>query len=517
MREFNAEGPCDPERHYTVMREALVRKGLDKVEKGKYFTIFAPRQAGKTTYFQLLIRQLQNSVYLPLWISFEDLAEASKEEFYRALSRDLRMKLARAGVHVEVKISDQFSLYQFFIDLREKNVLLVLIIDEFDGVPEAMVNSLMHTFRKMYHEKEYHSLHSLILVGVRNITGVVLDQASPFNVADELEVPYFTRDEVRELIGQYEAESGQRFEKRVIDKLYENTLGQPGLVNAMCRELVERFCTDRKKPVDMLCFRDMLDYFLTKRIDKNISNIVSKAMQQKEFMLKVLFSEEGIPFHIYDERIKFLHANGVVAKDANDMVDVSIPIYKNALLAAFRPLFNGETVEYVSPRERFEDFLTKDGLDLDKIIRHYIQYVQRRGFRAFDTENLKESACHYSFDAYIHFFIQRVGGKTYMEVPTGRGRMDTLIVYRDKSYLVEVKRWTDPGYFERGKRQLARYAKSEGLDEAYYIVFSGQHREDDTLYQVEDIDGVKIYTYIVRTNFEQASRQRRSKSEAKKK
>jgi len=514
MREFNAEGPCDPERHYTVMREALVRKGLEKVEKGKYFTIFAPRQAGKTTYFLQLLRTIARTraeVYCPVWVTVEGLRNTGPK-FMSYFKTRFQTRIGDASIRRIVEDSrlekpvDLDSLMRKI--LQETRKKIVLVIDEFDALPDDLVGEMMHLFRSMYHERDVHSLHSLILVGVRNITGVVLDQASPFNVADELEVPYFTRDEVRDLIGQYEAESGQQFEKRVIDRLYDNTLGQPGLVNAMCRELVERFCTDRKKPVDMRCFRDMLDYFLNKRIDKNISNIVSKAMQQKEFMLKVLFSEEGIPFHIYDERIKFLHANGVVSKDANGMVDVSIPIYKNALLAAFRPLFNGEVTEYVSPRERFEDFLSKDGLNLDKIIRHYIQYVQRRGFRAFDTENLKESACHYSFDAYIHFFIQRVGGKTYMEVPTGRGRMDTLIVYRDKSYLVEVKRWTDPGYFERGKRQLARYAKNEGLAEAYYIVFSGQHREDDTLYQVEAIDGVKIYTYIVRTNFEQASREK---------
>lgn len=58
MREFNTSGPCDPAQHYTVMREALVAEGCRLVEKGRYFTIFSPRQAGKTTYFQLLFRQL---------------------------------------------------------------------------------------------------------------------------------------------------------------------------------------------------------------------------------------------------------------------------------------------------------------------------------------------------------------------------------------------------------------------------------------------------------------------------
>lgn len=58
MREFNVTGPCDPERHFTVRRQELIRLGMAKVEAGRYFTIFAPRQAGKTTYFLELLREI---------------------------------------------------------------------------------------------------------------------------------------------------------------------------------------------------------------------------------------------------------------------------------------------------------------------------------------------------------------------------------------------------------------------------------------------------------------------------
>jgi hypothetical protein len=44
MREFNTSGPCNPALHYTVMREALIAEGEEKVRKGRYFTLFAPRQ-----------------------------------------------------------------------------------------------------------------------------------------------------------------------------------------------------------------------------------------------------------------------------------------------------------------------------------------------------------------------------------------------------------------------------------------------------------------------------------------
>jgi len=511
MREFNVSGPCDPQLHFMIRRESLIREGLAKINEGKYFTIFAPRQAGKTTYFLELLREVERTAgaqYLPVWVTVEGLRHAGSD-FFAVFKERLSDRVRDAKIRAIIENANLEKMLHFDSLMRkihrETQRKLVFGLDEFDAIPDDRISEIVHVFRGMYHEHDVHSLHSLLLVGVRNLSGVVLDYASPFNIANELEVPYFTKAEVEELIGQYEQESGQAFQKKVVAKIYENTLGQPGLVNALCRELLEKYCTDRSKSVDMTNLRRVLNYFLTERIDRNISNIVSKAQAHKEFMIKALFEEAPIPFLIYDEQMKFLYSHGVIAKDPTGSVDVPIPLYKNALIAAFRPRSNGETKHYTSPSERFEEFYSVKGFDIDKIIRHYTHYVRRRGFRAFDTENLKESACHYSFDAFINFFIERLGGKTYMEVPSGRGRIDTLIIYQDKAYVIEVKPWSDVFYYQKGKRQLAAYAKSEGLPEGYYVVFSSRHRESDTLLEQEEIDGVKIFTYVVRTNFERPS------------
>jgi len=511
MRKFNVEGPCDPQLHFMVKRETLIQAGMAKVREGKYFTLFAPRQAGKTTYFLELLRQIEHiegSPYLPIWITVESFGYAGSD-FFAALKERLKDRTSDTSVRAIIESYNLDKMLHFDSLMRkiyrETQRKLVLVIDEFDAIPYDRISEIMHVFRSLYHERDVHSLQSLILVGVRNLSGAVLDYASPFNIADEIEVPYFSKAEVEGLIGQYEQESGQAFQKKVVAKIYEGTLGQPGLVNALCRELVENYCTDRSKPVDMAGFRALLDYFLRKRIDKNISNIVAKAKQHKEFMLKVLFDENEIPYTVDDEQIKFLHVNGVI-EDVGGIVDVPIPLYKNRLINAFRPLINGETAYFDNLPERFDEFYgAEGGLNIDKIIRSYIHYVQRRGFHAFDTENLKESAYHYSFDGYINFFIKQLGGETFIEVPSSRGRIDAMVIYQEKTYVIEIKRWSGPFYYQKGKRQLAAYAKSEGLPEGYYVVFSSRHRESDTLLEQEEIDGVKIFTYVVRTNFERPS------------
>lgn len=74
------------------MRQALMAQGIDKVKKGRFFTLFAPRQAGKTTFFQQLIPKLTES-YTPIWITLENLATVDKPEFYQDIEEQLQEEL----------------------------------------------------------------------------------------------------------------------------------------------------------------------------------------------------------------------------------------------------------------------------------------------------------------------------------------------------------------------------------------------------------------------------------------
>ena len=102
-------------------------------------------------------------------------------------------------------------------------------------------------------------------------------------------------------------------------------------------------------------------------------------------------------------------------------------------------------------------------------------------------------------DGFIHFFIQRLGGDTLVEVPSSRGH----------KYVIETKRFTDDTYFEQGKHQLVDYLQAEGLADGYYVVFSNKHSANDTLFTSESIDGKHVHTWIIRTDFAPASRYRK--------
>ncbi|GAK57271.1 hypothetical protein U27_04236 [Candidatus Vecturithrix granuli] len=514
MRYFNTSGPCDPRKHYTLLREPLLRQGKVKVENGRFFTIFAPRQSGKTTYFQLLLQELK-TMYTPLWISCENQATSSKDVFYQDMERQLRQELAKSGISFDGAITNKDELEAFFEQSSQLQANpFVLVIDEFEGVPQIVISELMHTFRRVYHRRDHSRLQSLILVGVSSVAELVVSSASPFNVVDELEIPYFTCEEVHELIQQYVTETGQVFDAEVIKAIYDNTHGQPGLVCGLCQHLVEQVVTDRKHPVTMDHFYKTLQHFLTERFDKNIINIVQKARSKQDFMLRLLFQETPIPFSVHHPDIAYLYAHGVV-QNVNNHVEIGVPLYQKAIIIAFRPLINGEADFYFTAKDTFGEYVTAEGLNLHAILEKYRQYIRKRGYQAFDTAHLKEAAWHYSLDGFINFFLDILEGQTFIEVPSGRGRTDILILHRNRKYIIETKVFTNNAYFQKGKRQLAEYLQSEGLNEGYYVVFSSKHSEADQLDFVEEVNGKRIYTYLICTQFERAT-DKHKPSEAKK-
>ncbi len=73
-----------------------------------------------------------------------------------------------------------------------KDRKLVIIINEIESMNPGIFGQFLHTIRNLYHIRHKHCLKSVILVGASNIVGVLQDNASPFNISDNLNVPYFT-------------------------------------------------------------------------------------------------------------------------------------------------------------------------------------------------------------------------------------------------------------------------------------------------------------------------------------
>jgi AAA-like domain len=517
MRYFNTSGPNIITEHYTLARLNLIEAGKKLVRNNRYFTIWAPRQTGKSTYFQLLATALEQEGYKVAYINFENYKSGDLYSFLYEFHAQLK---AFWGINFE-----DSNLQNTFSRITEiKDQKLVLIIDEVEGINPEYFGDFLHSIRSAYHSRTKHGLKSVILVGVSNIVGVVQDNASPFNIADNLNVPYFTDEETLDLLGQHEAETGQLFDPSVKAKISEITANQPGLVNGFAWKLVE---THPNKPViEYADYLDVEKWYLRRNLDKNIANIINKGNKHKNMLQRLLFTDVQIPFQIYQENIKELYVNGIITYDKEDNVIFRVPLYQKCLHAAFYPYLNGESTRIQKNIESKKYFDANDVLNLDKVIEEYQVYAQKRGFQFFREQDehgnytsIQEAALVYSFETFINAFLGVVGGHSYLEAHVALGRTDILINVNGHEQVVEAKVYKNITQFADGKAQLAYYAQHLGLKKGYYLVFADTEVTHSEVLEADElIEGVQIKTYLVRYELDKDfTLPRKKKAVAKKK
>ena len=496
MRYFNTSGPNNPSQHYTLMRPQLIVEGLDKIERDRYFTIWAPRQTGKSTYFRLLSDKLQTRGYKVAHINFENYKDATLKVFLNTLTDELTKYWQRDFKGLALQ-----EIFQKISNINDDRY--VLIIDEVEGINADFFGQFLHSIRNVYHSRADHALKSVILVGVSNIVGVVMDNASPFNIADNLNIPYFTDEETAELLGQHETETGQLFDPSVKAKISDITANQPGLVNGFAENLVQN---NPQKPI--LDYNDYLrieDWYLTEAMDKNVSNIINKARQYRPFVERLLFTETQIPFQINREVIKVLFVNGIIKKDPQGFVTFWVPLYQKCLHAAFYPYLNGEQIR-IQQNIKISDYFTAEGtLKMSKVIEKYKEYALRRGFYYFldkdekgRVQSIKEAALMYSFETYINAFLGVVGGRSYIEAHINLGRTDMIININGHEAVIESKVYQNITEFNKGKEQVAYYAIRMGLKTATYLVFKNSEvTHEDVIENVDIVKDVTVTTYLI--------------------
>jgi hypothetical protein len=497
MRYFNTSGPNIIEQHYTLQRLDLIEAGKKMVYENRYFTIWAPRQTGKSTYFQLLATALEQDGYKVAYINFENYKAGDLSSFLYEFHAQLKVFW---GVNFED--SDLQNTFSRITEIKDQK--LVLIIDEVEGINPEYFGDFLHSIRSAYHSRTKHGLKSVILVGVSNIVGVVEDNASPFNIADNLNVPYFTDQETLDLLAQHETETGQLFDPSVKAKISEITANQPGLVNGFAWKLVDNH--PNKPVIDYSDYLIVERWYLTQSLDKNVSNIINKAKKHREFIERLLFTDVKIPFQIYRDHIKELYVNGVITYDKDNFITFHVPLYRKCLHAAFYPYLNGESDRIQGNIEVKAYFNDDNILNLDKVIQEYKAYTQRRGFQFFREQDengnyisIPEAALVYSFETFINAFLGVVGGHSYLEAHVALGRTDILINVRGHEQVVEAKVYKNITQFNDGKAQLAYYLNHLGLKKGYYLVFVNTDvTHSEVIEGDEPIEGVQIKTYLVR-------------------
>ena len=404
------------------------------------------------------------------------------------------------------KITNYLTFDKFFRDFHEQLPRKVfLIFDEFDGIPQKALKSFLHTLRQIYHEKKlypnHNYIHSVGIVGVKSIAQLDFDHTiSPFNIQDQFSLSNFTVEQVAELYGQYTQDVGQLFATSVIELIHEKTAGQPFLVNRLGQILTEELEIPKSEAISIKHFQEAYVRLLgdeNTHFDTLVKNIRLEP-EFKNILIDIIAGQKEKTFNRRDENVQSLVTFGVL-KEKEGLCVIDNPVYQSIIIDAFTPFINGVEDKYLSEdAEDFTDYLSESGkIQMDELISNFCDFIRRAGYKILEVpETPKEFVGQYLLLAYLDLFIRKIVGHLYPEVPTGRGRMDIILLYRDEKQIVETKLWRGEKRYQSGKKQLVEYLLKEGVKRGYYIVF-GYRQVPECRYESDLVDGKEIISYCI--------------------
>ena len=520
MRVFNTDGPIRPDEHYCVPPlERLDLKGVyELIRLKKYFVLHAPRQTGKTTALWALRDRLNEGAAGDLRCVYANLevGEAGSQDTERAM----RAILAELSGNA-LLLGDRFpqGAYEDILaragpDMALKTLLmqwaaadsrpLVLLLDEVDALVGNTLLSVLRQLRAGYGRQPRHFPQSVVLCGLRDVRDYRLQfdpdrpspaGGSPFNIkAESLRLGDFDEAQIRALYAQHTEDTGQEFEPAALEAAWEQTQGQPWLVNALARQACFRSEAgrDRSRPITAENILEAREVLILRR-DTHLDQLAAKLQEDRvRRVIEPMLS--GGRGRATQPDIQYARDLGLIARDAPTRI--ANPIYREVIPRELSQTAQEELT--VEPAW----YVADDGsLDVPKLLAGFQEYFRENSEHWMGRFDYAEAGPQLLLQAYCHRVVNS-GGRIEREYATGRGRMDLLLEWprgegRRDRFVVECKvlhRGRETTERE-GLEQTAAYMDRSGAKAGHLVVFdrSAERSWGEKIYRREaEQDGFPI-------------------------
>jgi hypothetical protein len=530
MRRFNTAGPTVAADHYCL--DPLQRINLDGIlsliAEKRYFVLHAPRQTGKTTCLLALMRYLNAAgTYRAVYFNVEA-AQTARNDVEAGMRAIISTFVARLDISIGDKsmlgrvgkLVDEYGGHAVLQQvLREwtqsdPSCPTVLMIDEIDALVGDTLISVLRQLRSGYADRPEHFPISVILCGVRDVRdyrihsggGEIITGGSAFNIkAESLQVGNFSQLDIRNLYAQHTAETGQPFDESIFDKLWDDTAGQPWLVNALgewlCFKLPEG--KDRSRPITLELYQQAREALIRSRAT-HLDQLTDKLREDRvhRVIARILAGDTDIEGVATDD-LQYVQDMGLVTLDRP--LRISNAIYREIIPRELtwttqELVIYEETPWYVMPDKR---------LDVPKLLRSFQQFFRENADAWIQQFQYKEAGPQLLLQA----FLQRVvngGGRITREYGLGMKRMDLYLEWpldEKLAFLGPLQRVVFELKIQRkglsmaladGLPQLVRYAATCGADEAHLVIFdrSSEKVWDEKVWErVEVVDGRTVQVW----------------------
>jgi hypothetical protein len=480
-RWFNTAGPCNPENHYMVPVAQRLPQVRGLIERESYFVVHAPRQIGKTTTLMALAQELTaEGRYTAVLVSmevgegYEDHAEA-EQAILLSWRRTIELHLPRelwpptwGDPTVGAGIGAVLGAWALSSPRP-----LVIFLDEIDTLQDGMLIKVLRQLRDGYRNRPEGFPASLALVGMRDVRDYrvgergYLGRGSPFNVSvDSLTLRDFTPAEVDELYAQHTADTGQAFTPAALARVFYYSRGQPWLVNAIGRQLIDVLVTDRGRAIEATDV-DAAAQIIIKRNDTHLDSLSERLREDRVRAIVEPMLGGANPTTLPHDDVRYVCDLGLIRRAADGTLEVSNPIYKEVIVREL--MF----VPRVTLPKMQPAWLTADGrLDAERLLTAFVAFWRRHGEPLMKSAPYHEVAPHLVLMAYLDR-VADGGGTVDREYAIGSGRVDLCLRYAGTVLAIELKVWREhePDPLAEGLEQLDAYLAGLGLSTGWLVIF----------------------------------------------
>jgi len=484
---FNIAGPCNESDHYMLPVQQRSTEILPLIEQKQYFVIHAAMQTGKTTIIQHLTKYLNSKDdFYALYCSLEaasiysDAKEGIPEIFniirYSVSFSNLPFK-EKFGENEKIdtiSILIKSALTNFCILLDKP---LVIFFDEIDSLKDDTLLSFLRQLRDGYVNRSSVPFPSSIgLVGMRNIRDYknkirednkTLGSASPFNIISEaLTVINFSFENIEQLLSQHTQLTGQVFEKDAIAKIYQQTAGQPWLVNAVARETVHKILNnDYSKNITSALVEQAIKNIILRR-DTHIDSLLFRLKEERvRKVIEPIILGTPNEINILDDDTQYCLNLGII-KNENKILTPANKIYNEVIIREL-----SYNTQYHLETQVKNIWITKDNkIEMSGLLKGFQQFWRENSKIWIEKYDYKEAAPHLILQAFLQRIING-GGHILREYAAGSERMDICVVYQNYKYPIELKIKYSKSVKEKGIEQLSNYMDTIGEKEGWLIIF----------------------------------------------
>ena len=473
-RFFNTVGAIDPREHYFLPHRLDWDELKDLIEKKYYLVLHAPRQSGKTTAIIEFVKHLNTEdSYHALYVSIEAAHYAGTQvslavqeilkQFYHQITLFLpkeKEALTYLNKLIQEKDFQESSLYDFLFFWSQKSTKpLVLFLDEFDGLTGNSLIALLKQFRTGYTNRPEHFPQTICLVGVRDLH----DYYSPFNIkVESLILPDFSEEDIQILYHQHTKDTGQEFTKEAIDYAFEQTQGQPWLVNALAYQACFRDVKDRSLPITKEVLERAKET-LIKRCDTHIDALLDRLLEPRVLRIIdaiVVGGGEDADFSMED--LQYVRDLGLISRKG---ASIANPIYQEiiprALAYAKQETLNQKLIWYQK---------TDGSLDMAKLLNAFTGFYQENSEVWLERFAYKESGPHLLLLAFLQRIVNG-GGTIHREYALGRKRVDIFLLWKTQRIVIELKIKKGSDVLSKGLEQTADYGDKSDATEMHLVIF----------------------------------------------